>query len=164
MQELDIKKTKSWIHECVNQGSQPSLQDKLDRENLTNDFLKDLRVLFEHYLKAFSEIKQEEEKTRSSHPTAFKNSLFIYDLAETKGFMLFKKDFKMIFSYVGAGRIRIKFLKQRLFSEMEVLADAYLVLVYQDMMSINWMHEGKKGFVDRDILVRYYMKRFLKEI
>jgi len=159
--ELDIEKTKSWIYNCVKQDSKLSHQDKLDREALTDDFLKDLRCLFEHYLKAFNEIKEEEPKARSSH---FNNSLFIYDLAESKGFMLFKKDFKMIFSSVDSGRIRIKFLKQRVFSQIEVLTDTYLSLVHKDMMSINWVHEGKKGFIDRNILVRYYMKRFLQEL
>ena len=161
--ELDIQKTKSWIYNCVKQETELSNQDKLTKEALTDDFLKDLHCLFQHYLEAFNEIKAEEEKTSSSHPSAFKNSIFIYDLDETKGFMLFKKDFKMIFSCVDSGRIRIKFLKQRVLSELEILADAYLNLVYQDMMSINWVHEGKKGFIDRDILVRYYMKRFIQE-
>lgn len=161
--ELNIKKTKSWIYDCVKEDPKPEVSNQLTIKALTDDFLKDLRCLFEHYLKAFNEIKEEEEKTSSSHPSAFKNSIFIYDLAETKGFMLFKKDFKMIFSYVNPGRIRIKFLKQRVFSELEVLGDAYLNLVHENMLSINWMHEGKKGFVDRSILVRYYMKRFIQE-
>ena len=161
--ELDIKKTKSWIYDCVKKNSKFSDSEKLDRLELTDDFIKDLRCLFDHYLKAFNEIKEEEAKTLPSDSSSFKNSIFIYDLAETKGFMLFKKDFKMIFSYVDAGRIRIKFLKQRVFSELEVLADAYLNLVHQDMMSINWVHDGKKGFVDINILARYYMKRFIQE-
>jgi len=162
--EPDINKTKSWIQDCVKESTESHHADKLSRETSTDDFLKDLRCLFEHYLKAFNEIKDQEEKTSSSHPSAFKNSFFIYDLADTKGFMLFKKDFKMIFSSSVAGRIRIKFLKQRVFSEREVLEDAYLNLVCQDMLSVNWTHEGKKGFVDRDILVRYYMKRFIQEV
>ena len=162
---LDIKKTKSWIIDCVTEDTpssqpHPSVKEKA----ITYDFLDDIRCLFEHYLKAFNEIKEEENKTSSSHPSAFKNSIFIYDLAETTGFMLFKKDFKLIFSYVSAGRIRIKFLKQRVFSEREVLASSYLNLLHKDMLSINWIHEGKKGFVDIDILVRYYMKRFLQEV
>ena len=160
--ELDIKKTKSWIYDCTIHSKQ-SDSDQLTVEKLTDDFLKDLRCLFEHYLKAFNEIKEEEEKALSPHSSAFKSSIFIYDLAETKGFMLFKKDFKMIFSYSSAGRIRIKLLKQRVFGKLEVLADSYLNLVHHDMMSVNWVHEGKKGFIDINILVRYYMKLFIQE-
>ena len=134
-----------------------------EAEEFTNDFLKDIRCIFEHYLKAFNEIKQEESQAGFSNKESFKNSIFIYNLSETKGFMLFKKDFKLIFSCVKPGRIRIKFLRQRVFSETEVLIDAYLEMIHNDMMSVNWVHEGKKGFVDKNILVRYYMKHFIQE-
>ena len=141
----------------------PSQSAYSEVEEFTDDFLKDIRYIFEHYLKAFNEIKQEESQTGSSNKEYFKNSIFIYNLSETKGFMLFKKDFKLIFSYVKPGRIRIKFLKERVFSEKEVLIDAYLQMVHNDMMSVNWVHEGKKGFVDKNILVRHYMKHFIQE-
>ena len=167
---MDIEKTKSWIYKRLATGKAKFPAEKLEEEDiqdLTYDFLQDLRSIFEHYVQAYEKIKREGVKESSSNESIkekLKTSFFIYDLADTAGFMLFKKNYKLIFAYVKPGQVRIKFLKQQLFSEEEVFVDTYLNSVSHDTMSIRWIHENKKGFIDKDILARYYMKRFLEEI
>lgn len=157
---MDIEKTKVWISKSLQKesSSDTGLEEAYE---LTIELLKDLRCIFEHYLKAFDEIKSENpkniEKERMDH------SIFIYNLSQTEGFMLFKKSFKLIFSYIKPGQIRIKFLTQRLLNKEEILEDTYLNLIYNNTLSVNWALGGKKGFVSPEILTRYYMKRFLEE-
>ena len=166
---MDIEKTKSWIYKCLETEKSKFHSENLeegDIRELTHDFLHDLRSLFEHYVQAYEKIKIEGVKDSSPESTKqkLKTSLFIYDLADTEGFMLFKNNYKLIFTYVKPGQVRIKFLKQKLFSETEVFVDTYLNAVFHEAMSIRWIHDNRKGFIDKDILARYYMKRFLEEI
>ncbi|MCZ0931544.1 MAG: hypothetical protein OXJ52_00090 [Oligoflexia bacterium] len=166
---MDIEKTKSWIYKRLQTEKSKFSSDSLEEEDikeLSYDFLQDLRAIFEHYVQAYEKIKIEGVKnpTDESIKEKLKTSFFIYDLADTKGFMLFKKNYKLIFAYVKPGQVRIKFLKQKPFSETEVFVDTYLNAVSQDTMSIRWVHDNRKGFIDKDILARYYMKRFLEEI
>ena len=163
---MDIEKTKSWIYKCLETEKSKFPAHNLEEEDikeLSYDFLQDLRSIFEHYVQAYEKIKLEETDS-ANIKEKLKTSFFIYDLADTAGFMLFKKSHKLIFSYVKPGQIRIKFLKQKPLSETELFVDTYLNAVCQDTMSIRWVHENKKGFIDKDILARYYMKRFLEEI
>ncbi|MBC6415712.1 MAG: hypothetical protein GDA46_04895 [Bdellovibrionales bacterium] len=156
--EPDLQKLKSWIYKCIHETSQNTSPEI---EEFTDDFLKEIQCIFKYYLKAFNEIKQ--ETNIDSSKDFLKHSIFIYKLSETKGFMLFKTNFKLIFSSIKPGQIRIKFLKQKILGEVEILTDTYLNLFYNDMMPVRWIHENKKGFVDKNILVRYYMKRFIQE-
>ena len=163
---MDIEKTKSWIYKCLETERSKFPSNNLEEEDikeLSYDFLQDLRSIFEHYIQAYEKIKSEGSDS-ANIKEKLKTSFFIYDLADTAGFMLFKKSHKLIFSYVKPGQIRIKFLKQKPLSETELFVDTYLNAVCQDTMSIRWVHENKKGFIDKDILARYYMKRFLEEI
>ena len=164
---MDIEKTKSWIYKCLETEKSKFPSHSLEEEDikdLTFDFLQDLRSIFEHYVQAYEKIKLKEDFTNKAIKEKLKTSLFIYDLADTPGFMLFKKNYKLIFAYIKPGQVRIKFLKQKPFSEIEVFVDTYVNAVSQDTMSIRWIHENRKGFIDKDILARYYMKRFLEEI
>lgn len=164
---MDIEKAKSWISKCLETDKSKFPSDSLEEEDikdLTCDFLQDLRSIFEHYVQAYEKIKLERDSASEAIQKKLKSSFFIYDLAETAGFMLFKKNYKLIFAFVKPGQIRIKFLKQKPFSEMEVFVDTFVNAVSQGTMSIRWVHENKKGFIDKDILARYYMKRFLEEI
>ena len=168
---MDIEKTKSWIQSCLSQPhSSLNLEDSMDKKQLTTEFLEDIKCIFQHYLKAFDELKSEGLKSQglkagvpAQVKEKIKRSIFIYDLSDEKGFMLFKQGFKLVFSSLCPGQIRIQFFSQKLFGEKDCLVDTQLQLVYNEMMSVNWLHENKKGFVDKDILVRYYMKRFLDE-
>ena len=161
---MDIEKTKSWIQFCLSNNSQ-SLNNQSDKKQLTEEFLKDIKCIFQHYLKAFDELKTKglTEPVSTDVKEKIKHSIFMYDLSKEKGFMLFKQNFKLIFSSICPGQIRIQFFKQKLFGDKECFVDVQLNLVYNDMMSVNWIHDEKKGFVNKDILVRYYMKRFLEE-
>ena len=166
---MDIEKTKSWISKCLETEKSKFPSENLEEDDikeLTYDFLDDLRSIFEHYVQAYEKVKIEKAENSVSETLKekLKTSFFIYDLAGAKGFMLFKKNYKMVFSYVKPGQIRIKFLKQKLFSELEVFVDTYVNAVSHESMSIRWIHDDKKGFVDKNILARYYMKRFLEEI
>ena len=163
---MDIEKTKSWIQSCLSHPSSSlNIQDWTDKKQLTKEFLEEIKCVFQHYLKAFDELKAQglKEPIQANVKEKIKHSIFIYDLSEGKGFMLFKQGFKLVFSSICPGQIRIQFINQKLFGEKESLVDTQLHLVYNDMMSVNWTHENKKGFVHKDILVRYYMKRFLEE-
>ena len=164
---MDIEKTKSWIYKCLETEKSKFPSDNLEEEDikdLTCDFLQDLRSIFEHYVQAYEKIKLEGDPTNESIKEKLKTSFFIYNLADTAGFMLFKKNYKLIFAYAKPGQIKIKFLKQKPFSELEVFVDTFVNAVSQDTMSIRWVHENRKGFINKDILARYYMKRFLEEI
>ena len=163
---MEIQKTKAWISKCLEaeKSNFPSKNlEEDDIKDLTCDFLQDLRSIFEHYVCAYEEVKQEGADSVSVKEK-LKTSFFIYDLADTQGFMLYKSNYKLIFAYVKPGQVRIKFLKQKPLNETELFVDTYLNSVSQDSMSIRWVHENKKGFIDKDILARYYMKRFLEEI
>ena len=164
---MDIEKTKSWIYKCLETEKSKFPSDSLEQEDikdLSYEFLQDLRSIFERYIQAYEKIKQEGSSFNESIQKKLKTSFFIYDLADTAGFMLFKKNYKLIFAYMKPGQIKIKFLKQQPFSEMEIFVDTVVNAVCQDTMSVRWVHENKKGFIDKNILARYYMKRFLEEI
>ena len=163
---MDIEKTKSWIYKCLETEKSKFPSDSLEEEDIKDlscDFLHDLRSIFEHYIHAYEKVKLEGSSSETIQEK-LKSSFFIYDLADTAGFMLFKKNYKLIFAYVKPGQIKIKFLKQKPLSEMEIFVDTVVNAVSQDTMSIRWVHENRKGFIDKDILARYYMKRFLEEL
>ena len=163
---MEIEKTKAWISKCLETEKSKFPAENLEEEDikdLTCDFLQDLRSIFEHYVCAYEKVKQEGADS-ATLKDKLKTSFFIYDLADTAGFMLYKKSYKLVFAYVNPGKVRIKFLKQKPLSETEVFVDTYVSAVSQDSMSIRWVHDNKKGFIDKDILARYYMKRFLEEI
>ena len=164
---MDIEKTKSWIYKRLNTEKSKFSTESLEEEDikdLTCDFLQDLRSIFEHYVQAYEEIKLEGDPSHTAIKEKLQTSFFIYNLADTPGFMLFKKNYKLIFAYVKPGQIKIKFLKQKPFSEIEVFVETFVNAISQDTMSIRWVHDNRKGFIDKDILARYYMKRFLEEI
>ena len=169
---MESEKIKSWIYKCLNakkSGFSPRNLGKEDIEDWTNEFLFDLRSAFEHFVKAFDDLKKENiEYFPDRHSPAtqekLKGSLLLYDLADKKGFMLFRKGYRLIFSYIQPGRIKVQFLKQKPFSETEVFVDTFINAITNDTMSINWVHENHKGFVDINVLARYYMRRFLREI
>ncbi|MCY4320815.1 MAG: hypothetical protein OXC37_00195 [Bdellovibrionaceae bacterium] len=164
---MDIEKTKSWIYKQLSTKKVKFPSENLEEEDikdLTCDFLQELKAIVQHYIQAYDKIKSDESYSTKSLKEKLNNSFFIYDLADTLGFMVFKKHYKLIFAYIKPGQIRIKFLKQKPLSEIEVFVDTYLNAVSKDTMSIRWVHDNKKGFIDKEILVRYYMKRFLEEI
>jgi len=168
---MEPKKIKSWIYECLTTRQldfSSRYWGKEDIDNWTNDFLLDLRSVFENFVKAFDDLKRGGIKDFSNPPSEvvkekLKGSLFLYDLADKKGFMLFRKGYRLIFSYVQPGRIRVQFLKQQPFSETESFVDAFINAITSGTLSINWVHENHKGFVNINVLARYYMRRFLQE-
>ena len=167
------ERERAWIHKCLQAQKEdfsPRVLNKEDIADFTNDFLLDLRSLFEHFVSIFNDLKRSawddaqntgfEQATREK----LKGSLVIYDLADTKGFMLFRKGYRLVFSYVRPGCVKIHFFKQKPFGEAENFVETFLNAITDDTMSINWVHENRKGFVDINILARYYMKRFLQEM
>ena len=169
---MEPEKTKSWIYKCLSEKSSAFQAKSLDQQEIshfTDEFLLDLRTIFEHFVKAFNELKQEEAKNPSSTkdkktPKALKTSVFLYDLADKKGFMLFRQGYRLIFSSLKPGRVRVQFFKQKPFSPTEHFVDTFINAITNETLSINWVHEKHKGFVDIQILARYYMRRFLQEI
>ena len=169
---MESEKIKSWIYKCLAEEQSNFHSRSLgegDIEDFTNEFLSDLRVIFSHFVKAFNELKQGENKDVSDWAEKkvmekLKGSLFLYDLVDKKGFMLFRKGHRLIFSYIQPGRIRVQFLKQKPLSETEHLVDTFINAITNETLSINWVHENHKGFVDIHVLARYYMKCFLREI
>ncbi len=163
---MESEKTKSWIYKCL-KGDKPNIPlenlEEEDLEDWTYEFLLDLRSIFENFIQAFEELKTKDGPPDMAEK--LKSSLFIYDLADKKGFMLFRKEgYRLTFSYVRPGCIRVHFFKQNPFSEPESFVDSHIRALTNDTLSINWVHEGRKGFVDIQVLARYYMKRFLQEI
>ena len=169
-------KLQSWLCRSIAKDSDFSSQAGLGEEDIedwTHEFLLDLRSVFEHFVSAFSELKKAGKEGELSLPQGFegspsaqkklKGSLMLYDLHGKEGFMLFRNSCKLIFSYIRPGRIRIQFFRKKPFGEPEVFADSFLNAVAKDALSINWVHENCKGFVDINVLSRYYMKRFLQE-
>ena len=167
---MESEKTKSWIYKCLTAQKSDFSSRNLEKEdiaNWTHEFLIDLRCVFEHFIKAFDDLKREDISAFPKPPTEeirekLKGSIFLYDLADQKGFMLFRKGYRLIFSYVRPGRIRVRFLKQQPFSETENFVDAFINAITDDTMSVNWVHENHKGFVDLNVLAHYYMRRFLQ--
>ena len=168
---MKSERTQSWIYKCLmtkKSDLSPRNLGEEDIEDFTNEFLLDLRTVFEHFVKAFNDLKKthtEDSQNFSSQETKekLKGSLLLYDLANKKGFMLFRKGYKLIFSYIKPGCIKVHFLKQKPFGETETFVDDLITAITNDTMSINWVHENHKGFVDINVLTRYYMRRFLQE-
>ena len=169
---MESEKTKSWIYKCLRAKKSDFAPKSLGEEDIedgTKEFLMDLRSIFEHFVQSFEALKKEGLKDLSDPKLKetkekLKNSIFIYDLADKKGWMLFRKGYRLIFSYNQPGRIRVQFLKQKPFSETERFVDTFINAITDDTLSINWAHENHKGFVDINVLARYYMRRFLQEI
>ena len=169
---MKAERTQSWIYKCLmakKSDFSPKTLGEEDIEDLTNEFLLDLRSVFEHFVKAFNDLKKAnvenfQDPSEQETKEKLKGSLLLYDLAEAKGFMLFRKGYRLIFSYAKPGCIKIQFLKQKPFGETENFVEAFINAITNDTMSINWVHENHKGFVDINILARYYMKRFLQEV
>lgn len=169
---METEKTKSWIYKCLAEKKSDFSNKSLEQgdiEDLTNEFLSDLRSVFEHFSEIFNDIRMEPKGAFLDLSSAevrekLKDSLFIYDLADKTGFMVFRKGYKLIFSYVQPGRIRVQFFKKKPLSETEIFVDAFINAITSETLSIKWVHENHKGFVDIPILARYYMKRFLQEI
>ena len=165
-------RTQSWIYKCLMADKPSSVHKPLvdeDIADLTNEFLLDLRSVFEHFVQAFNDLKKEnieafekhgQEKSREK----FKGSILIYDLKDEKGFMIFRKGYRLIFSYVKPGCVKVQFLRQKPFGETENFVEAFIRAVTHGTMSINWVHDNHNGFVNINILARYYMRRFLQEI
>ena len=171
---MKSERAQSWIYRQLTR-KKPDISDgSLNREDIgdfTDEFLLDLRAVFEGFVKAFNDLKKTDiESFPETVPSVksvkekLKGSLLLYDLADKKGFMLFRKGYRLIFSSLKPGQIKIQFLKQKPFGETETFVDTSISAITNDTMSINWIHEGRKGFVSIDVLVRYYMGRFLQEI
>ena len=140
-----------------------------DIEDFTTDFLLDLRSTFEHFVKAFNNLKKSDFKDVSDPyleetKEKLKGSLLLYDLSDKRGFMIFRKGYSLVFSYIKPGRIKVHFLKRKPFGEAETFVDTFINAITNDTMSINWVHENHKGFVDINVLTRYYMRRFLQSV
>lgn len=171
---MNPEKVKLWVYKCLETQKEGFLEKSFGDEDIkdwTNEFLSDLQSVFEYFVQAFNDLKKENMTEKPSGLKAsketkkkLKNSLFLYNLTNQKGFMIFRKGYKLIFSYVQPGRIQVQFLKQKPFSEKEYLEDSFIQAITDDTMSINWVHENHKGFIDINVLARYYMKRFLQEI
>ncbi len=168
---MESEKIKSWVYKCLSSqqsnGSSLRLEEE-DIEDWTHEFLSDLRAAFKHFVQAFNELKRGDVRDFPHPPSGIvkerlKGSLSLYDLADKEGFMLFRKGYRLIFSYVRPGRVRVKFLRQQPFNETEVFVDAFINAIAGGALSINWAHENHKGFVNINVLVRYYMRRFLQE-
>lgn len=171
---MNVENTKTWIYKCLTEKKLEYSHahkglERGDIEELTKEFLSDLRTVFEHFAGSFNVLKGEStdvfiELSSEKIRDKLKDTLFIYDLADTAGFMLFRKGYKLIFSYVQPGRIKVQFFKKKPLSETEMFVDAFINAITNESLSIKWVQENQKGFVDMNILARYYMKRFLQEI
>lgn len=165
-------RTQSWIYNCLMAEKPNSVHKPLideDIADLTNEFLLDLRSVFESFVQAFNDLKKEniqslEKPNQEQSWKRFKGSILIYDLKDEKGFMVFRKGYRLIFSYVTPGCIKVQFLRQKPLGEVEKFVESFIRAVTHETMSINWTHDDHKGFVNINILARYYMRRFLQEV
>lgn len=169
---MESDKIQSWIYKCLTEKKTDFSHKNLsedDVEDFTNEFLLDIRSVFEHFVKAFNDLKKVniedfiEPSPLKETREKLRGSLLLYDLADKRGFMLFRKGYRLIFSYVKPGQIKVQFLKQKPFGETEVFVETFIKAITNETLSINWVHEDHKGFVNIHVLARYYMRRFLQE-
>ncbi len=172
---MESKRIQSWIYKCLTEEKSGLPHNKLSEEDMadfTHEFLLDIRSVFEHFVKAFNDLKNNNVEG-FSEPAApslklakekLKGSLLLYDLANKEGFMLFRRGYRLIFSFVKPGRIHVQLLRQKPLGETETFVDSFINAVNNDTMSINWVDEDHQGFVNINILARYYMRCFLQGI
>lgn len=165
------ERTQSWIYKCLtepheNEGCKGLIQE--DIIDLSHELLFDLKSIFGYFVQTFNELKEfpienQNLDVQKLHQDKIKSSILIYDLTDEQGFMLFKQGYKLIFSYYKPGHIKVKFLKHKAFSDEDIFTEASIIAVTNNTMSLNWVHDNHKGFVDINVLARYYMRRFLQE-
>ena len=162
---MEKEKIKNWLYRHVKEdtaeGSFQSFSDQ-ELEEFTEDFLKDLKWLFESYIEGFNEIK-DESQTLPEVSSKLQLSLYVYDLADQKGFLIFRPGYRLIFSTPSPGRVRVQFLKSSGPASSEALEDSLIKAISTQSLSLNWAHENFKGFLDKNLLVRYYIKKILED-
>lgn len=166
---MNSESLKTWVEKCLKADSDVTQDSSLSADeisSITEDVLLDLKSYFEHFLKAFNELKASYANSPNTLPALPKNSLdpiYIYDLTDAqKGFMLFRKGCRLIFSQEKPGYIRIQMrLKKDNFITAKQI-DTFVKASVQNAVSMKWTHQEHQGFVDFPILARYYMKLFLQ--
>ena len=172
---MKLETTKSWIEKCLMEKNSKILNPVLTQKELkeiTNEVLLDLRAVFEHFVEAFNDLKssflQDTEKhklidQKDNLHFSLLRPIHIYDVVgKENGFMLFRKGHRLIFTPEGVGRIHIQLIKKENTATIKHI-DTHINAFSNNAMSIQWTHEGQKGFVDLNTLSRYYMKCFLRE-
>lgn len=163
---MKLETTKSWIEKCLASEQNPdsqSLLTKNDLENITQETLLDLKVIFEHFVEAFADIKTSSVDPKTKE-TKLLSSIHIYDLTKNrKGFMIFRKGCRLIFSQESPGCIRIQMLTKKDNLSNITRLDTQIKATINSAISIRWTHQEHKGFIDFNILARYHMRLFLIE-
>jgi len=125
----------------------------------TFEFMRDLKAAFIESASAFNQLKGSSIGT-----------LKLYGISKTEAdFMLFRNGYKLIFSVLKPGVIRIKFntLGNPLFGPKESQqphneeSSDLLKARWQAFGELEWTHDDK--VINMNFLVRYYMTRFVKE-
>lgn len=123
----------------------------------TLEFMKDLKAAFIESASAFNQLKGSSLGT-----------LKLYGISKTEAdFMLFRNGFKLIFSMIRPGIIRIKFnsIGNPIFSQGEGGQNDdgsdTLRARWKAYGELEWTHDDRT--INLDYLVRYYMTRFVKE-
>ena len=166
---MKIEFTKSWMEKCLldkNDSNSPSQLTETEISEITDEAILDLKSIFEHFIKAFNDIKlSQAESDKSIIPEESLRSIHIYDLADDKkGFMVFRKGCRLIFSEKSPGSIRIQMLVKKDNLNTTEVIDTCIQASINNIASVKWTHDHFKGFVNLEILARYYMKQFLSKM
>lgn len=160
--------TKNWIKKCLTEKKTNSFSTQEGLIEVTNEVLSNLKSNFEDFVSSFNELKSSFTATTDKNKEhdlsiAFLNSPYIYDIVDTKnGFMLFRKGYRLIFTFEKPGQIRIQLIKKE-HGETHAFTDAHIQASIHNSVSIQWVHSHFKGFINLERLARYYMELFLVE-
>ncbi|MDE0151219.1 MAG: hypothetical protein OXK80_01815 [Bdellovibrionales bacterium] len=154
----------NWVKTLVHQEEQmektgkisttnPFVPSKVDLQEHTVEFLKQLRTAFTQHISFFNQLK------------GYMGSIRIYGITGTTAdFMLFRNGYKMIFSMKEAGWISIRFSNMDAAlpgQEEQNRPSDYLKGAWGAFGELKWTHQGKD--IRMDYLIRYYMTHFVKQ-
>ena len=145
----------SWINHLIEEeeSNSPSSSLEIDRESAVRKTLSDLKSLFQQFITVFNEAKNPQT-----------GSVYLYKLAHSEtGFLVFRRGCRLIFSQSSSEQIRIQLLKKEE-EQLKTLVDTHICIFFHNPFSpACWTHEGWSGFVDLNILARYYMKMLIRD-
>lgn len=127
-------------------------------EEATLEFMKDLKAAFVEAASAFNQLKGSSIGT-----------LKLYGISKTEAdFMLFRNGFKLIFSILSPGMIRVKFnnIGNPLFNKSQNSGSIddggdTLKARWRAFGELEWTYDEKR--ISLDYMIRYYISRFVKE-
>ena len=144
----------SWINRLIEEEGSPSPHpQEIDRETVIKDGLLELKSLFQKWTAVFNQAKKSQT-----------GAMYMYKLARSEtGFLIFRKGCRLIFSPAPPDQIHIQLLKKQE-EELKTCVNTHIrFFLHNPFSPVCWTHEGWPGFVDMNILARYYMKLLIYE-